>query len=222
MNRWRSPSLARAFAASRVAAAGGPAAPSFVAASTATAATFTVTVDKPTGLAEDDVMLAVVATDDSIGITATGWTLLHESSTSVSFFSKVAGGAEPANYTFTGHESFTTAIRATIVAYRGADPGSPVGDSDDELTTFTTSHDTAAITPVAGNSMIVVLVATIVAGTTWTEPDGMDERSDQGATLSVAVFDVVQADTSEVSKTATSSAPVSAGIAIVALTPAGA
>jgi len=70
-----------------------------------------VTVAKPAGVVENDLMVSVIVTDqDATAITCTGWTAAIESytlSVSVAVLYKVAGASEGSDYTFswTGNQS---------------------------------------------------------------------------------------------------------------------
>jgi len=101
-----------------------------------------VTIDRPTGTVEDDVMLACILFEAGSGagwpsISApSGWTLVEAVGTTafmhMEIYSRVAGGSEPADYTFTfvgGSGLFSNSSNAFIVSYSGANISTPVDDS---------------------------------------------------------------------------------------------
>lgn len=100
--------------------------------STATGTTTSITVNKPAGVVLNDVMIAVIAKEgNTANATApAGWTLVAGSdlaggtARNGTVFYKVAGGAEPANYSFTLGAG-TNHVAATIVAYFGVDVSGP-------------------------------------------------------------------------------------------------
>lgn len=94
---------------------------------TSAAATSRV-VNKPTGVAQNDVLLAVVTHDGAADVvTASGWSLLQYVSGSdihAGIYYKIAGASEPSNYTFSTVGSH--AIGASIVAYRNVYLSAPI------------------------------------------------------------------------------------------------
>lgn len=211
-------------AGSRVPAAGGSLSPTFVAASTASAATYTCDPAPPSGVQAGDLMVAFVR---SIGAGlipgieggAGGWTAFALPAVgSMLCFHRTATGSEPATYTATDFDSEGTAVRCTIVAYRPA-PGTTLTVTGDLNTSASgTDHTTDSITPGADNAMLIV-AGSSAAGRSWTAPAGMDERADSGTHATIGVFDVIQETAALVSKTAVIDSAVAAVMAIVALTP---
>ena len=66
------------------------------------AGAFSITIDKPTSIVENDLMVAVVVAIPQLTITSPGWTVIQNQSSDVTTttFFKVAGASEPSNYTF--------------------------------------------------------------------------------------------------------------------------
>jgi hypothetical protein len=230
MNRWRSPSLARAFAASRVAAESSPAGPSFVAATTGVGAMSAASVTKP-AVDVGDVMLlgGILGTDAaSPGFSGgiTGWTQVGIDAvvtglTGVVFF-RVVDGTEGASFLFRDFNTAAVGVRATLAVYRGVDSASPIGDFvQAEIDPGATSYASGNVTPAAANSMLVQFCFG-AAGTSWTPSAGFAERADDGATLAIEAADLAVAATDPVGATATASGAAVGMTFLVALTPAGA
>ncbi len=80
-----------------------------------------LTVAKPNGTVENDVMIAIIAVDKDQVNTPSGWTLrdtiAHDSSYDIVTLTKLAGASEPADYTFTFVATSSASIGA-ILAYR--------------------------------------------------------------------------------------------------------
>lgn len=110
------------------------AAPTFRAAGLgATNTTTSTTITKPAGTASGDVLLAVVANGGAATAPSTvpsGWTLVASASISTTFwagvYSLIAGGSEPANYTWSG---FADSCAGSMIAISGADTSTPVAAS---------------------------------------------------------------------------------------------
>ena len=117
------------------------AAPQFETNSTATQPSdvTTITISKPTGTVENDLMIATISTDGSETIDVpSGWILVNQNNNSdvtLAVFYRVATVSEPADYTFTwgSHEQAAGAI----LRYSGVDTVNPIdvsaldtGDND--------------------------------------------------------------------------------------------
>src|SRR3989442_6147325 len=88
----------------------------------------TLTITKPAGVAQNDVMIASISVGPSTAtIAAPGWTLVRRTdnasgtSNSLAVYSKLAGAAEPASYDWTFSAGHTGAA-CGIQAFSGADP----------------------------------------------------------------------------------------------------
>ncbi len=75
-----------------------------------------IVITKPSGVVSGDLMLMFLSTDGNTVLnTLSGWTVVEETTTSagdkctLTILSKVAGGSEPADYTFTGGGNQTRA-----------------------------------------------------------------------------------------------------------------
>jgi hypothetical protein len=150
-----------------------------------------LTINAPTGITANDLLLAVISTDGSVTFDAppTGWTLINQGQSDVSastlaVFYKIAGSAEPAAYTFTW-----TAVQqaaGAILRYTGVETATPINAFATAIGTsaaptapsVTTSvadtmvvrifgaDDNETIAPPAGNTERVNLQSTTGTGTT--------------------------------------------------------
>lgn len=94
------------------------------------AATTSVVVTKPPGVASGDWLFASVSSN-ARDITSTGWTVFDAQTNDVfrnTILYKAAGGSEPANYTFTAGAGTNAPMVATIIALAGVDTANPFND----------------------------------------------------------------------------------------------
>ena len=149
--------------------------------------TGTVTVTKPTGTANDDLLIAVVGGTRS-GSTPAGWSPLSSVATpaagslgTVYVYYKIAA-SEGANYTFP-HSGTAFDAWASISAYRGVDTSTPVDTTHYAITaksataTYATASTTADGTQWAFTFAMQYTYGG-ASGGTWTESSG-SERADQ-------------------------------------------
>ncbi len=159
-----------------------PAGPAFVGASSAANATATTLVlPKPAGFASGDALLATVAARGAPTITPpAGWTLvrLDASGSTVrqAVYVHIAGGSEPASYTFTLSSAQSAA--GGILAYTGVDPVTPIDAHGGQANVASTSITAPSITTTGANRLLAGLFGT-AALTSETPPRGMTERYDQ-------------------------------------------
>jgi hypothetical protein len=179
------------------------AAPSFRAAATASGASSTsVTVNKPAGTAQDDILIALVYIEHATAtITApSGWALVRDSLQSgpagfdyrhVTYW-KRAGGSEPSSYQW----SFSASAyrEAFVIAVQGcATSGSPI---DVEAATVNANQNDApaapSVTTTVADTLLVGVYTTADGGNAAWSPgsSGMTERVDS---VSLVGYDVVQA-----------------------------
>ncbi len=150
-----------------------------------TASGGTITVNKPTGTINGDVMLAsvVVVTNTSTVITPAGWTLVQNSnqtngSTSRLYtYYKVAGASEPSSYAWTFSGANNGAV-AGIASLTGVDPASPIDASASQTTASSTSHTALSVTTTVAGDMLVT-IHEFSSSRTWTPPAGMTEAVDR-------------------------------------------
>lgn len=148
-----------------------------------------VTVNKPTGTTEGDLLFAFIGGTRS-GSVPSGWTqLLSEaqgtSTGTVYLYYKFAGASEPSSYTFNfvGTKYSKT---HTIVAYRGVDPDVPIGSSNSKEDSGTV-FDTPSITATTGQWIVSFASQySFASGSsevkTWTINTGT-QRADYGQEL---------------------------------------
>jgi hypothetical protein len=148
----------------------------------------TVTVTKPTGTVDNDIMLAIAYVNDA---TATitppaGWTLAESVNTTITakatlYYKKAS--SEGANYQF--DFSVTSRVRATIVTFTGQDTTTPVGDTSGQGNSSSTSAPAATVTSTVDNSVIVYgAIMDSGTGTSWTPPTDYTEATDTGGAAS--------------------------------------
>lgn len=188
--------------------------------------TGSLTINKPTGTASGDLLIAVIGGTKST--TPSGWTQLADVDTGSSsvghayVYYKIAGGSEPSSYTFnqTGSSSFYSP--GAIVAYRGADGTTPIDTTHSSVSGVTgggTNYNTASVTA-SGTQWALSFALTYESGTTtirtFTEGSGT-ERLDFGAgqsseTVSLMVCDSASnVSAGSFSRTQTASASTAKG-----------
>lgn len=126
-------------------------------------------LDKPTGVAQGDVMVASVAIrPSSASITApSGWSLVRKvdntsgATSSVAVYVKVAGASEPASYTWTFSTSSGSA--GGIQAFSGVDTSNPVQADAGTQQSNTYSHPTPSISVWPGATPISAFAYTLNA-----------------------------------------------------------
>ena len=160
---------------------------------TATSATSTntnLTIVKPTGVVSGDVMLVNIAKNNGSAITPSlaGWTLLgsgiiNGSNLRGTVLYKVAGGSEPANYTFALGAGSNDAV-GTIVAFSGVDNASPI-DATGTMGLSVAAGQTATapgITTNSANAAVVMFAQQSdnrsYSGWTTTSPGALAEIAD--------------------------------------------
>ncbi len=156
--------------------------PTFRSASSAGAASGTLTINKPTGTAQNDVMIAAIAVrPNTATITATGWTLVRRTdnstgnANSLAIYYKVAGASEPTSYAFT----FSTSAGAAggIASFVGVDTTAPIDIDAGQNMASGLSFAAPSVTTRYVNDMIVTTHA-FSSAATFTPPSGMTEAFD--------------------------------------------
>jgi len=173
--------------------------PTFRSASSATAISTSLTINKPAGVVQNDVMVAEVAVRATNSITApTGWTLILDtslgSSGHVSTYSKVAGASEPSSYTWTSFDA--NGKSGGITDWFNVKTSSPVDVSSGNTGTGTTVTGTGVTT--TGPNEPILFFADQIGEVSYTPPAGTNERWDvatSGATYGASTenADSVQA-----------------------------
>jgi MSHA biogenesis protein MshQ len=195
----------------------------------------TITINKPAGTIQNDVMIASIGFSPNtltIPTVPAGWTLVRRvdnpnaNANSLVVYWKTAGAAEPANYAWT----FSAAgyLAGSISTFSGVDTTTPVDIENGNCTqqgscaTTTLSHATPSVTTTVANTMLVTSHTYSSAGT-WAPPGAMTEAVEvQHGNQSLGVNYVLQAAIGATgAKTATASAQADVGNAhILALRPA--
>jgi hypothetical protein len=169
----------------------GATGPVLVGTSTGSSSAATMVVNKPAGVVAGNLLVAAVASSDSNSWSIpSGWTKAAELvgvplyDHSVTIFTKVAGGAEPASYTFDAGASLKQS--GIITAWSGLSYDS-VGSSDVEhrgddiiAPSITLGHD----------GLLLAVYSTDINGETFTTPTGMLPLIDfhAGTTPSLTIF----------------------------------
>ena len=142
--------------------------------------TTTLVLPRPSGTVSGDVLLASVALRSTTAITApAGWTLVRVDPRATVFrqaiYVHVAGGAEPASYTWT----FASARPAvgTIAAYSGVDSANPIVAHSGIDSAGSASITAPSLTTTVPNTRLLGFFA-IVGTTTIGPPGGMTERTE--------------------------------------------
>ena len=176
-----------------------------------------ITITKPTGTVDNDLMVAHVYTA-VLGATApttltppTGWTIVGTTGTitvlggvySIRYgtYYRVAGASEGANYTWTANGTLATA--GQMVTYDNPNTSAPFDTSATGQFTADATPTASAITTAEANEMVMTVFFSAGDGTagTWTAPSGMAERTDANALTHDDVLQVAAGTTG--TKTAT-------------------
>ncbi len=159
----------------------GPA-PTFRSSSSALESGGTATVTKPAGVASGDLLVAFAAVSDETAgnnaDTPSGWSLVTSESEwwgnlQLAVFAKVAGGSEPASYSFTGFDAFDAGA-VVLLAYSGVDTTSPIQTSATQAFSF--SDALAASVTVSSPPAVLVVAYSIADESSAATPSGMTAR----------------------------------------------
>ena len=189
----------------------------FVAATSANngAGATTLVINKPTGVAQGDVMLATVTvTGTGAPTTPSGWTVAKSTSGTAlrqATYYKVAGASEPASYSWALGSS--RAASGGIVDYSGVNQTAPV-DATTSASGASGNAVAASITTSAANDQVLAAVS-FATSTTVTADVTTTERYDSSSSSTTGeAADFAQATAGATSaKTATPAASGSAWIA---------
>ena len=179
-----------------------------------------VSVSKPTGVVDGDVMVATVAFAGGTLTAPAGWTqVLEQAGTGVTLrVYRRTASSEGSSYTW----SLSTAdgLAVAIGAYYNVDTTTPVGGSGSQANSSSTSMVAPTVTP--GTTADMLLFAGAVAGNVRaTAPGGMNEEADAGATgVGVYMADQLLASGSATgTRTATLASATANAAALVSLRP---
>ncbi len=145
-------------------------------------------IPKPTGTVIGDVMVATVMARP-VGVTFTapsGWALVRSTSQStgpsikfVSYY-KVAGAAEPSNYTWTLGGSLSAGAAGGILTFSGVDATTPVNVEGGNTTALGYTHTANGVTTTTANTMLVSSHG-FPSASPFTPPTGMTESVDRSS-----------------------------------------
>lgn len=148
----------------------------------ATVTSGNVTVNKPSGTVSGDVMIATIGVRPLAAVVTkpSGWTAIRRvdgANASLITYWKVAGGSEPASYTWSVDTS--TGMAAGIMSFTGVDTSLiPVNVDGGSSSSAGSSILTApSITTTVSNTMLITAYA-INSTANWTPPSGMTEAYD--------------------------------------------
>jgi hypothetical protein len=192
-----------------------------------------LTIAKPAGTVEHDVMIAsITARPSTVTLTApAGWTLVRRvdnaagSTNTLAIYSKVAGAAEPGQYHW--QISASTGAAGGIQSFANVDTVNPIDVENGQATASALTHATPNVTTTVPDTMLVTGHA-FPSAATWTPPTAMAEAFDDAsitvpnaAGISIEGSNVTQAAIAATgAKTATASGNADTGAThILALRP---
>lgn len=157
----------------------------------ATNNTSTVTINKPTNTAQNDVMVAFIATVSGAAMTTvpSGWTLVDSTDNGTNLkvwvYRKIAGASEGASYTWTDDAGGIGPNCGLISAWRGCDvSGDPIDSFNSATTTTADPVTTPSITTTTASGIPIHMCFTrttnVASQGTYTEASGMTERMNPG------------------------------------------
>jgi MSHA biogenesis protein MshQ len=143
----------------------------------------TLTIPLPAGTVANDVMIASIGvTPSSVTVSPpAGWALVNRrdnaaaTSNSLLVFSRVAGGGEPAAYSWIISGNFMAS--GGIQSFSGVDTVTPIDVQASQSTNSSLNHATPSVTTTVANTMLVTS-HTFASAATWTPPAGMSEGFD--------------------------------------------
>lgn len=139
-----------------------------------------ITIDKPSGTAENDIMVAYITSGGASSITPpTGWTQIASTNHVFSyqwFYYKVAGASEPTTYTW----SWTgdNAVRGGIIRYSGVNTATVEDVAESTNSGNSASPVGTGITTVTDGAMLVMCLVTDASNGQSAAPSGMSEIFD--------------------------------------------
>jgi len=161
-----------------------------------------LTLNKPTGTAEDDGLFACLSCHGATIDTLSGWTRLFDVTTGAHhavFDYKVAGGSEPSTYTWTLTGSTTDdATAGGIDRVSGIDTADPIDVSASTTTASNTSHLCPTVTTTVDNCHVLRAIA-------------YDNDPTSSWASATEIWDVQAVDTNEVAAAMATESQASAG-----------
>ncbi len=150
--------------------------------------TLSLTIDKPAGTVNGDVMIAAISVGPVAAVitTPTGWTLIRRTDQtlgntpgSLATYWKLAGTAEPTAYSWSFSNS--TGSAGSIATFYNIYAPGPIHLGNGQATAASLTHATPALTTTVPNTMLVA-IHTIQSAATWVPPTGMTESADTSST----------------------------------------
>jgi Family of unknown function (DUF6701)/PA14 domain/Concanavalin A-like lectin/glucanases superfamily/Bacterial Ig-like domain len=122
-----------------------------------------LTISVPAGTVADDVMVASIAVRDytAAPVAPAGWTLVRDTqqttgnSSRLATYYRVAGGAEPASYSWTFSGTGFSGAAGGIASFSGVDTTTPVDAEGGNTTPNSYSHTANAIVTTVADTMLV-------------------------------------------------------------------
>lgn len=123
----------------------------------------TLSVPKPSGAQEGDLLFAVHACQD--GVTPAGWTYMDRfvdfDNVGIHLYRKVVGASEPSSYTFEQSTAAGVGALAAVIAYETPDPTDPIdGFISGRSPDMASSDQSPAVTTSNPNETVFVATAT--------------------------------------------------------------
>lgn len=152
-----------------------------------------ITITKPAGTADGDILIAQISAKGASTPTITppsGWTsrggFPTAPSTKTEVFTKIAGASEPTDYTWTTSIAIVESV-GVIARYAPVAPSSPPGVIDAAASQAIATTTAPSVTATGNNDRLVVLFSQATPGTT---PSGFTQRflNDQGSAVA-AIYD---------------------------------
>jgi hypothetical protein len=185
----------------------------------------TITIAKPSGVAEDDQLIAAIGKPGSPLATVTppsGWTLIRSmTSNFLNIYRRTAGASEPSTYTWTFSASVNSA--GGIQAFENVDPDDPIHIENGQNTASGTAHATPDVTPTIPDTVIVTAHG-LLENSSFTAPSGMTEAYDvpnSGLSTTAGYYEANPDAGATGTKTATSANSATGSAHILCLKPVG-
>ena len=184
-----------------------------------------ITITKPAGTVDGDVLIAIInGNGNGLTITSAGWVsidVVDDASATMEIFYKVAS-SEGADFTF--DMGYELRVSGVISTFTGVDTADVDDTHSSNKNSSTTSHVATGITTGADNIMLIYAAGYDSGSTyTWTPPSGFDEAAESGAAAGTTIaYDIQSSAGASGDKTATLSGAKSGVAFLFGLNPAAA
>ncbi|MCA1807743.1 MAG: hypothetical protein LC687_07845, partial [Actinobacteria bacterium] len=137
-----------------------------------------IVINKPSGTAEGDVLVAFIRFSGGASVTASGWTEVDSNTAYHKIFMlyKVAGSSEPATYSFEP-DAFVTAS-GIIMRFSGVDTTTPSDATSTDNSGNSAAPRGLSVTTASDDAMLVLGMYFAGSGNSSTAPSGMTEASE--------------------------------------------